>query len=316
MKYLITGVNGQDGFFSAQHFLNKGATVLGISRYADIASNPQLQYLSQYPSFRHEYVPIYTPSFLNNLIDRFVPDRILHCAGFRDIPKNAYEVVECFYTNCDLLKMILNSIKSRLPNCRLLFISSAEIFPLYLGKPCNETTLIAPENDYGRAKAEGMEMIRSFRENDNIFAISAICFNHDSSLSPSSHLVRLVPKKLLQWKNGLSDSPTFYNVKIRRDFGHAKDYIKAFDLMLEQSSPQDLVVATGISTKLQDYIFLACKILELDPKELLFQENLTEMNYDRISDPKKLIHDLGWTPKYDIKKLCLEMINCEINSKS
>src|SRR5437870_3346986 len=110
MTYLVTGVSGQDGFYSARRFLRKGAQVVGVSRQRLHGSRPHVQLLARSPRFRYVCVPDYTSGQINDLIREVSPDRVVHAAGFRDLPSNDSEAAQCYFTNCDLVELILNAM--------------------------------------------------------------------------------------------------------------------------------------------------------------------------------------------------------------
>ena len=212
-----------------------------------------------------------------------MPDRVIHGAGFRDIPANDSEVAQCYFTNCDLVESLLNAIARFAPQARFLFISSAEIFGQTQNSALDETAPFCTQNDYAISKVQGMQQVSAVRSAHNTFAASAICFNHDSYLSPPSHLVRLVPAKLLRLKRRDSDRLTFYNAGIRRDWSHASDFVAAFDLMLEHNTPADFVVGSGTSSTLREYIDLTCDLLDIrDRDALMFETRQDKESYDRV----------------------------------
>lgn len=309
LSYLVTGVSGQGGFFTARYFLKRGARVVGVSRTPVSKDSPHLLLLSRYAGFRHFQVSEYTSSAITHLVSTVKPERFLHCAGFRDLPATPDEVKQCFRTNCDLLEMFLGALADHAPDCRVLFLSSAEIFSKDGPIPVNEQSPINPSNEYGRSKVVGMQILRDYMQRRGIFGASAICFNHDSFLSPRSHLVRLVPRKLVMVKRGLMARAAFFDVEMRRDWSHAKDFARAFDLMLEQAGPKDFVVASGKATTLKDYILLSCQLLGLNADDSVeFRTSAAETSYDRVADSSQIQALLGWQPRYAIEQLCSEMI--------
>jgi GDPmannose 4,6-dehydratase len=311
-RYLVTGVSGQDGFYSAQRFLRRGAQVAGLSRRTLENSKPHVQLLTRDPNFRFYSVPEYTLAKTQNLISEIKPDRIVHCAGFRNIPSNDSDVAQCYFTNSELVDSLLNAIADAAPRARFLFISSAEIFGKTRSVVLDESTPLDPRNHYAISKTQGMRRVADFRTAKDVFAVSAICFNHDSFLSPEHHLVRLVPNKLLKLKSGIVERLAFYNAEIRRDWSHAEDFAAAFDLMLEQNTPEDFIVASGKSVRLRDYINLTCDLLGIDAcSNLTFEERESEDDYDRIACSDRIKQQLGWKPRITLSDLCREMIRCE-----
>ena len=312
LTYLVTGVSGQDGFYSARRFLRKGAQVAGVSRQPLDGSKPHVALLARNPRFRFICIPDYTAARVRDLIREVKPHRVIHGAGFRDIPSSDLEVAQCYFTNCELVEWLLSAIADFAPQARFLFISSAEIFGQTQASALHESSPISPQNHYAVSKVQGMQQVARFRTARGLFAVAAICFNHDSYLSPESHMVRLVPKKLVRLKAGDLDQLKFYNTGIRRDWSHAKDCVAAFDLMLEQKTPGDFIVGSGISTTLREYIDLTCELLDIRDREaLVFENRLDKDNYDRIACPDKIKQELGWRPAISLRQLCREMIRWE-----
>jgi GDPmannose 4,6-dehydratase len=310
--YLITGVTGQDGFYAARRFLRRGHRVVGLSRQELGAARPHIRLLTRKPNFRFVSLPEYSRSRIRELIQEIRPDRIVHAAGFRDLPSNEDESRQCYFTNCELVDILLNAAADFAPNARFLFISSAEIFGKTQGTVLDETTPASPQNAYALSKVQGMQEVSHFRSARNIHAVSAICFNHESFLSPRNHLVRLVAGKILALKSGKVDKVKFFNTAMRRDWSHAKDFVAAFDLMLEQPAPADFIVASGKATTLREYIELACCLAGISTLDRLsFEERPDEDTYDRIACSDRIKKQLGWQPEISLRRLCREMIHCE-----
>jgi GDPmannose 4,6-dehydratase len=310
--YLITGVTGQDGFYAARRFLRRGDRVVGLSRQELGAARPHVRLLAKKLDFRFVSLPEYSRGTIRELIQEIHPDRIVHAAGFRDLPANEDEARQCYFTNCELVDILLNAAADIAPRARFLFISSAEIFGKTQGKVLDEATPASPQNPYAVSKVQGMQAVAHFRRVRNLHAVSAICFNHESFLSPRNHLVRLVAGKLLALKSGRVETAKFFNTTMRRDWSHAKDFVAAFDLMLEQSTPADFIVASGKATTLREYVELACCLTGISSTDRLsFEERPDEDTYDRIACSDRIKKQLGWKPEISLRRLCREMIHCE-----
>lgn len=310
--YLITGVTGQDGFYAARRFLRRGHLVVGVSRQKPGAAKSHVQLLAGKPNFRFVSLPDYTPGRIRELFQEIRPDRIVHAAGFRDLPSNDSEAAQCYFTNSELVNLLLNAIADWAPRARFLFISSAEIFGKTQGAVLDEDTPLSPQNHYAISKVQGMQQVSHFRKVRDVFAVSAICFNHESFLSPPTHLVRLVTRKLLALKSGRVDHAMFYNTAMKRDWSHAKDFVAAYDLMLEQRTPADFIVASGNGVTLREYIELACCLAGISSRDRVeFQEKPDEDTYDRIACSDRIKQQLAWKPEISLRRLCREMIHCE-----
>jgi GDPmannose 4,6-dehydratase len=249
-----------------------------------------------------------------NLINEVRPDRILHGAGFRDIPQTKAEIEQCDFTNIELVDMFLNALIELRPSCRFLFLSSAEIFTRQGTTPLSEQSPLAENNAYSVAKIEGMRLIKNARKR-GLHASSAICFNHDSFLSPASHLVRMVPRRLWACKRGLLSNVTFYDVDILRDWSHASDFARAFYCILNGPKAEDLIVGSGQAFTLKKYIELCSRLMNLNLESVVKFESRPEANsYDRVADTSKINSNLGWRPRITLPRLCREMIFWESRS--
>jgi GDPmannose 4,6-dehydratase len=300
---LVTGVSGQDGFFISRHLLKKGHRVLGVSRRQ--VDSPHVLLLAKYPKYQHYAISKYTKSNIEALFREVQPDRVFHAAGFRDIPSTDEEVAQCFFTNVELLAIIIAAIRQNSPKTRLLFISSAEIYGKNAGI-AHEKTAFNPENPYAVSKIEGMQQIEFFRSNGG-FGSVAICFNHDSFLSPTTHLAISVVRKLLKSR----ESSTFFNTSIHRDFGHASDFSVAFDLILSHHTPDNFVVCTGTHVSLDDYINMTCHYLKIEPAAITRSVQPDLETYARRGDSQKIRSLLGWTPRFTVEKICKNIIYWE-----
>jgi GDPmannose 4,6-dehydratase len=300
---LVTGVSGQDGFFISRDLLKKGHRVLGVSRRQ--VDSAQVHLLTQYPRYRHYAISRYTKSNIKTLFREVQPNRVFHAAGFRDIPSTEEEVAQCFFTNVELLAMIIAAIHENSPRTRLLFISSAEIYGKNAGI-AHEKTTFNPENKYAISKIQGMQQIELFRSQGG-FGSVAICFNHDSFLSPTTHLAISVVRKLLR----LRESATFFNTSIHRDFGHASDFSRAFDLMLSHHTPDNFIVCTGTHVSLDHYINMACHYLKIDPYAITRSVKNDLETYPRKGNSEKIKNLLGWKPRFTLEKICKNIIYWE-----
>lgn len=240
------------------------------------------------------------------------PARIVYCAGFRDIPRTPSEVAACRFTNETLLEGVLGAVTAQRRPARVIYPSSAEIFKRAGLTPLRENSDLGPANEYGKAKVAGMQIVEHYRSTQGIFACSAICFNHDSMLSPAHHLARVVPRKLVSLKRRQAQRVSFYDVATLRDWSHAKDFIRAFDLMLEQAAPHDFVVASGQARTLEDYIELVSDVLGLScSNEVDFVKRPDLESYHRVADSTLIQRSLGWEPRVDLRRLAREMVYLE-----
>ena len=336
-KALITGITGQDGSYLAEFLLKKGYEVHGIKRRSSSINTDRIDHLYQNPhiakrNFILHYGDLTDSTSLIRVIQKVQPDEIYNLAAQSHV---AVSFEEPEYTaNSDALGslrileaiIILNLQKKT----KYYQASTSELYGFVQEVPQNEKTPFYPRSPYGVAKLYAHWITTNYRESYNLFACNGILFNHESPVRGETFVTRKITKALVRIKLGLQETLYLGNLNAKRDWGHAKDYVEAQWLMLQQEKPEDYVIATGIQHSVKDFINLAAK--NLDMRISWRGEGLDERGYlnDKLAikvdsryfrpsevdtllgDPTKAKNQLNWSPKITFEQLVNEMISKDL----
>lgn len=333
---LITGVTGQDGAYLAEFLLNKGYVVHGVKRRASSFNTARVDHLYQDPHeegvrFFLHHGDVTDSSCLLRIIQQVQPDEIYNLAAQSHV---AVSFEEPEYTaNSDALGplRVLEAIRilGLEKKTRFYQASTSELYGLVQESPQNETTPFYPRSPYAVAKLYGYWITVNYREAYGIYACNGILFNHESPVRGENFVTRKITRALARIKLGLQDRLYIGNLNALRDWGHAKDYVEMQWLMLQQETPEDFVIATGVQYSVRDFINIAAKELGIDVRWEGI--GLEEKGYDSLGkcivsvdpryfrptevedllgDPSKAKAKLGWVPKISFAELVAEMV-CE-----
>lgn len=346
---LITGITGQDGSYLAELLLDKGYHVHGIKRRSSSFNSERVDHLYQDPHekhvrFRMHYGDLTDSTNLIRIIQEVQPDEIYNLAAQSHV-KVSFETPE-YTANADGLGALRILEAVRLLNLekktRIYQASTSEMFGKVQDVPQNESTPFYPRSPYGVAKLFAHWITINYREAYNMYAVSGILFNHESPVRGETFVTRKITRGLAKIVLGMQDKIFLGNLDAKRDWGHAKDYVYAMWLMLQQTKPEDYVIATGITTSVREFTTLAFREAGIEisfegsgekekgvvTKVLNDEISLeagTEVvaidkNYYRptevdllIGDPEKANTKLGWHPKYDLAALIREMVQADID---
>jgi GDPmannose 4,6-dehydratase len=355
----ITGVTGQDGAYLSELLLAKGYTVHGIKRRASMFNTDRIDHLYQDPHendkrFILHYGDMTDSMNLTRIIQEVQPDEIYNLAAQSHV-KVSFDTPE-YTANVDALGTlrILEAVRllGLTEKTRIYQASTSELYGLVQQVPQSETTPFYPRSPYAVAKIYGYWITVNYREAYNMFACNGILFNHESPLRGETFVTRKITRAVSKIALGLQDKLYMGNLDAKRDWGHAKDYVEAMWLILQQEKAEDYVIATGITTVVRDFIMMAfaevgiklrfegegvyekgsIDSIDFDTykkvigdsavnKELKVGTVLVEVDprYFRptevdllIGDPTKAQSKLGWKPKYDLKGLLEDMIQADI----
>ena len=320
-KALITGINGQDGSYLAEHLLENDFEVFGTLKRNSVVEN-QTSRLEKINSLINlEYADLTDMSSLARLIQTISPDHIYNL-GAQSHVKISFE--QPIYT-IDTIVMgtinLLESVRLFVPEVRLYQASSSEMFGNSIDDDGfqRETTPMNPVSPYGCAKTFGYNIIRNYRHSYNLFLSNGILFNHESPRRGINFVTNKVVNEAVKIKLGLSKKLYIGNLNASRDWGHAKDYVKAMLLILNHTEPDDFVCATGKShtvDQLVEYVFSKLNIdrekhVEVD-KKFFRPEELEHLK----GDPTKAKKILGWQHSYTFESMLDEMIESKIEKYS
>ncbi len=345
---LITGITGQDGAYLAELLINKGYTVHGIKRRSSLFNTQRIDHLYQDPhvknqNFKLHYGDMTDASNLIRIIQEVQPDEIYNLAAQSHV-QVSFETPE-YTANTDALGALrlLEAIKllGLKDKTRYYQASTSELYGLVQEVPQKETTPFYPRSPYAAAKLYAYWITVNYREAYGMHASNGILFNHESPIRGETFVTRKITRAAARIALGMQDKLYLGNLSAKRDWGHAKDFVEAMYLMLQQENPDDYVIATGITTEVRDFVLLAfaelgieiefegknekefgviskilndeiklkvgSRIIEVDPK--YFRPTEVEM---LLGDPSKAKGKLGWEPKYSLSDLVKDMAQSDL----
>jgi GDPmannose 4,6-dehydratase len=313
-KALITGINGQDGSYLAEFLLDKGYEVWGILKRNSVAENQTARINNDiYPKLKLEYADLTDLASLIRVIQKVQPDELYNLAAQSHVRISFDQPLYTANATAIGALNILEAVRMVSPNTKVYQASSSEMFGNSIESDGyqRETTPMNPVSPYGCAKVFAYNISRNYRHSYNMFISNGILFNHESPRRGTNFVTNKVCKEAVKIKLGLSNELKLGNLDATRDWGHAKDYVKAMWEILQLDKADDFVCATGIShsvRELCDYVFSS---LDLDYKEYVTQDEKflrPEELHDLKGDASKLIKVTGWTHDYTFESMLDEMI--------
>jgi len=324
---LITGITGQDGSYLAELLLEKGYEVHGIIRRSSLINTHRIDWI--YDRLSLHYGDLTDSTNIVRVIQKVQPDEIYNL-GAQSHVKVSFEIPE-YTADVDAIGTlrILEAVRllGMEDRVKIYQASTSELYGLVQETPQKETTPFYPRSPYGVAKLYGYWIVKNYREAYGMYACSGILFNHESPRRGETFVTRKITRGLSRISNGLQDCLYLGNLDAKRDWGHAKDFVEAMWLMLQQDEPDDYVIATGVQYSVKDFIEEAAPYFGMNIVWL--NEGLDTVGYDRNSkktvirvDPKyfrpaevesllgdasKAKEKLGWEPKISFKQLVEDM---------
>ena len=314
---LITGITGQDGSYLAELLLSKGYKVHGIARRVALIDDTQrfwrLKEIRDKIILHNANVESYAN--ITKIIIKVKPTEIYHLAAQSYVGYSFEDEFSTLNTNVNGTLSILSAVRDFSPGTKVYFAGSSEMFGNIKTSPQKEDTPFYPRSSYGISKVTGYEFTKNYREAYNIFACSGILFNHESPRRGFEFVTRKISRSVARIKCGLQKDIKLGNLKAKRDWGHAKDYVEAMWLMLQQDNPGDYVVGTGIAHTVENFAEKAFKHVGLNFKDHLVIDNnlLRPSEVDFLKgDFSKARRKLKWKPNISTDKLIDDMIEHEI----
>lgn len=312
-KALITGITGQDGSYLAEFLLEKGYEVHGIIRRVAM-EDPEhrmwrIRHLLDKVQFHSASLESYPSLF--RVVREVQPDECYHLAAQSFVSYSFEDEFSTFNTNINGTHFMLSAVRETAPKCRFYFAGSSEMMGKVREVPQNELTPFHPRSAYGISKVAGFDLTRNYREAYGLHASSGILYNHESPRRGYEFVTRKITHTVARIKYGLDKELRLGNLDARRDWGHAKDYVKVMWLMLQQDQPDDYVAATGETHSVREFAELAFNHAGLDYKKYvtfdqkLFRPAEVDLLQGNCSKARK---KMGWSPTYNFERLVKEMI--------
>jgi GDPmannose 4,6-dehydratase len=325
MKALITGVTGQDGSYLAELLLEKGYEVHGVKRRGSNLNTQRIDHLFNHPNLHLHYGDVTDSLSMNHLIQMTCPDEVYNLAAQSHVAVS-FEMPE-YTANADAIGAlrILEAIRHVEKPIRFYQASTSEMFGSS-SPPQSETTPFYPRSPYGAAKLYAHWITVNYREAYNMYACSGILFNHESPRRGETFVTRKIVQGLVNIHRGNQDKLVLGNLNAKRDWGHAKDFVHAMWLMLQQDKPEDFVIATGQQYTVKQFVDAVAKELAMriewnngvgiwGGKEIVTTDSryLRPTEVDSLcGSPLKARENLGWVPEISFEDLVKEMVEAEI----
>ena len=334
-KAFITGITGQDGSYLAELLLKKGYEVHAILRRASVFTTQRIEHIFEHKNMFTYHGDLTDSSNLHRLLMKIRPDEIYNLAAQSHVAVS-FEVPE--YT-ADVVGLgairILDAVRDLGPNCKYYQASTSELFGGIPGtEPQSETTPFYPKSPYGAAKLYAYWVTVNYRESYNLFACNGILFNHESPRRGETFVTKKITQAVARIHQGRQKVLKLGNMDAKRDWGHAKDFVYAQWLMLQQDKPQDYVIATGETHTVREFVELSFKEVGIDiewqgsgidEKGIDSKTGMLLVEIDEkyfrpaevellLGDPSKAEKELGWERQTSFKELVSGMVKYDLEN--
>jgi GDPmannose 4,6-dehydratase len=318
-KALITGITGQDGSYLTEHLLSLGYEVHGLVRRVALEDSGRrfdriahlLDQIHLHPASLESYPSIF------HVVSRYDFDECYHLAAQSFVAESFTDGFSTMNTNINGTHYMLAAMRELRPACRFYFAGSSEMFGKVHETPQRETTPFHPRSPYGISKVAGFDLTRNYREAYDMFCVSGILFNHEGPRRGFEFVTRKITSAAARIKLGLAKEVFLGNLDAQRDWGHAKDYVRAMHLMLQQPKPDDYVVASGETHTVREFCERAFAEVGLDYREYvkIDQQFYRPAEVDLlVGDAAKAREALGWRPTYTFDELVKEMVHADLEA--
>jgi GDP-D-mannose dehydratase len=318
---LITGITGQDGSYLAEQLIDLGYDVHGLVRRVALEDPGRrfgriahlIDKIVLHPASLESYPSLFHVVSQN----RF--DECYHLAAQSFVAESFMDGFSTMNVNINGTHYMLAALRELQPTCRFYFAGSSEMFGKVREKPQREMTPFHPRSPYGISKVAGFELTRNYREAYEMFCVNGILFNHESPRRGYEFVTRKITSTVAKIKLGLATELRLGNLDARRDWGHAADYVRAMQMMLQQPEPDDYVIATGVTHSVREFCELAFGEVGLDYQEYVKVDERyyrpAEVDY-LVGDASKAQTVLGWQPQYSFEELVKVMVRSDLEFES
>jgi len=310
---LITGITGQDGSYLAEFLLERGYRVVGMTRRSSTDVHERIEHIVD----RVEIVSgdLLDQSSITTIVANTRPDEIYNLAAQSFVPTSWTQPVLTGEFTALGVTRVLEAIRAVDPKIRFYQASSSEMFGKVRETPQNEDTPFYPRSPYGVAKVYGHYITVNYRESYDMFAVSGICFNHESERRGREFVTRKISDGVARIKLGITKELHLGNLDAKRDWGYALDYVRGMWMMLQHDKPEDFVLATGRTHTVKDFVRLAFDCVDLDWEKYV----VVDPRFYRpaevdmlVGDPAKAKRVLGWQPEVTLEELAERMVRSDV----
>lgn len=318
---LITGITGQDGSYLAELLLAKGYEVHGVVRRVAIEDPDHRlkRILHILPRITLHAASLESYASIHAVVERVRPGEFYHLAAQSFVTYSFDDEFSTLNTNINGTHYALSAVKCLVPQCRFYFAGSSEMFGAAEETPQNEATRFRPRSCYGISKVAGYELTRNYREAYGMHASSGILFNHESPRRGYEFVTRKITSAVSRIVAGQDTKLHLGNLSARRDWGHAREYVEAMWMMLQQDSPDDYVVATGETHSVQEFAEAAFSAAGLDWHDHVVIDPALYRPAEvhlLLGDAAKARNVFGWTARTSFRDLVNEMLNSDIQTQN
>ena len=303
--YLVMGANGQDGFFTTRYLLKNNFTVLAVTRRNfDLLNNLKKIYKKKL-----KLIVIKNYNFQNykNIFQNKKIKKVIFCAGFSKIPINQKEKKMCFEANFEIFDKFLKFIKTLKYKIKILYISSSEIFGSEHKYKKHEKSKLKYSNYYGYCKQLTLDLIKTYRKKSSCIISSVIAFNHESFLSPNTHIIKKFIKKFHKSKN---KQITIYNSHEFRNISHVYDFVPLFKKVLDLNYSDDFIFANDKNHTIIDIVKMINKLIYSN-KFKIINKSKNNFKISRKANNQKIKNIFNYNPKFDLQKLLIRFNSYE-----
>ena len=313
---LITGILGQDGSYLAELLLNKGYKVHGVVKKESFTDKKKFWRIKKIVKdlVLHNHNLDNLESFYS-ILEKVNPSEVYHLAGQSYDGHSFKNEFYTFKNNIDTTHYILSSINKFNNKIKFFFAGSSVMYGNATSSPQNEETIFSPVSAYGISKVTAYLLVKSYRSQFNFLGSTGILFNHESPRRDLYFVTRKISNGVARIKKGLQKKISLGNVNSSRDWGHAKDFVNAMWLMLQQNKPDDYVIGTGKKHSVLDFANKAFAHVGLNYKDFIdLDKNLirSEKSDNRVADCTKAKKVLNWKPKFSFDQLVSDMVESDL----